>query len=201
MPMSSRAPAPRAGSSIRCAGGRRDDEAEVGVHLPRRAELAGGQAARAARGPAGGRPSTSPPCRRGRPAAVEQLLAVGAVEGQRLLAEHGLAGREGQPGVLEVERVRAGDVDDVDVGVGHQRVVRRVGAGGVVAVRRGRSASADSRRARADGRDAGVRHGAEVRGEVAGDAARWRGCPSEWPCVVMPSQSDPATRRKRMTSL
>ena len=72
--------------------------------------------------------------------------------------------------MLEVEGVRAGDVDDVDVGVGHQRVVRRVGAGVVVAVARGRSASADSSEREPTAASTASGHGAEVGGEVAGDA-------------------------------
>ena len=44
----------------------------------------------------------------------EQLLGVGGAQGERLLAEHVLAGLEGGGDVLEVQGVRRGDVHHVD---------------------------------------------------------------------------------------
>ena len=48
------------------------------------------------------------------------------LEGHRLLAEHRLPGLEGEPDVLVVQGVRRRDVDDVDLGVAHQRLVGAV---------------------------------------------------------------------------
>ena len=90
------------------AGGRLvDDEPEIGVHLPRRAEPALLQA----------RPHRSDDRVAGHPHRLHEeaaglgggrdhRLCLRGIEGQRLLAEHVLAGVEGQSGVLEMEGVR-----------------------------------------------------------------------------------------------
>ena len=151
------------------AGG--DHEAQLGTQLAGGAELAGAEtvAQLTDHRVAGG------PHRLHEEDAVlscqpHHLLGVAGVEGQRLLAHHVLAGLDGHPGVLEVQGVRGGDVDDLDVGVGDQVGVRRVrpGAGCVLGHERlGRLAAARSDRhqpRRGDQREVGG-HGA---GDLAG---------------------------------
>jgi hypothetical protein len=72
--------------------------------------------------------------------------------------------------VLAVERVGAGDVHDVDVGVGDQRGVRPVGTGPVVALDAGEGFGGRLGPG-ADRGDHGTGHLPEVRGEVTGDPA------------------------------
>ena len=61
---------------------------------------------------------------------LNQLAGLRGRHGKRLLAENVLAGIKGEHGILEVVTVRGGDVDDVDVWIGHQLMVRSVGLGG-----------------------------------------------------------------------
>nr|BFF12133.1 hypothetical protein GCM10025699_34360 [Microbacterium flavescens] len=73
---------------------------------------------------------------------------LGGVEREGLLDEHVLAVLECEDRLLGVERVRCRDVDDVDVGVGDQGLVRAVHAGDIeVGGERGGGVGA----ARADG--------------------------------------------------
>lgn len=59
-----------------------------------------------------------------------ELLGLGSVDSQGLLAKHVLAGLEGEHGILEVVAVRGSDVDDVDIGVGNKLSVRAICFGG-----------------------------------------------------------------------
>ena len=58
-----------------------------------------------------------------------KLAGLRGIDGQRLLAQHVLAGFERQHGVLEVMAVRRGYVDDLHIRVGHQLVIRAVRLG------------------------------------------------------------------------
>ena len=71
-------------------------------------------------------------CRRCR---AEDVFDLGAVARQRLLDEDVLPGIDGQQGVLPVAGVRGGDVDRLDLVVGHQVLVAAVGPGHAVAFR------------------------------------------------------------------
>ena len=155
-----------------------DAEAELRVQVVRCPELAGGQASaqladhRVARRPH--RLHEEAVVLAGEP---DHLLGVGGVEGDRLLAEHVLAGLEAQPGVVQVEGVGRRDVDDVDGRVGHQLLVG--------AVRRGRAVLAPrmiwalSSRRDPDRREPGARHQREVAGEGLGDLAGRQDAPTD----------------------
>ena len=67
------------------------------------------------------------------PGRVEDLRGLGCVDGERLLDQDVLAGGDGQQGVVEVLGVRGGDVDDLDVRIGDERLVAAVRAGDAVA--------------------------------------------------------------------
>lgn len=60
---------------------------------------------------------------------LDELLGLGEGDRECLLAQNVLAGLEGQHGILEMVAVRGRNVDDVDVGVGHELRVRAVGFG------------------------------------------------------------------------
>ena len=178
--MSRSAPPPRSGCCIRSPAARGPGSRcrREPVAAYRSDPPAGG---RAPRGRADGRPSTSPPCRTGR-RQPRTTLRRRRVDRQRLLAEHVLARLEGDTGVVEMRGVRGGDVDDVDVGVGHQRVVRRVSAGVGVAVLLGEGLG------RPGGREpTAATQGARDRSEVVGEG-RWQWC--RWP--GFPSRSSPS---------
>lgn len=61
---------------------------------------------------------------------LDELLSLRGVDGEGFFAQDGLAGLQAEHGVLVVVRVWRGDVDDVDVLVGHQVFVGAVGSGG-----------------------------------------------------------------------
>ncbi len=105
--------------------------------------------------------------------AVADERGLGRVEGEGLLDKHVLAVIQRQQGVVDVTGVRGRDVDDVDVGVGHELLVRTVGVRDVVLF--GERASAVDA-ARADGGDVSSRR-AQVGGEGVGDAARREDAP------------------------
>jgi hypothetical protein len=100
-----------------------------------------------------------------------------------------LAGGEGQPGVLEVQRVGGGDVDDVDGGVGDQLVVRAVRRRGAVPVREGPGALGTPG---ADGGEPGAGRERQVGGEAVGDLAGGEDAPADG---VLHGSSAPAPRR------
>ena len=58
---------------------------------------------------------------------LDQELQLLSVDSEGFLAEHVLARFEAEHGVLVVVRVRRGDVDDVDVGIGHEFAVGAIG--------------------------------------------------------------------------
>ena len=60
-------------------------------------------------------------------AGLDHPLRVGRGHGQRLLAQDVLAGPSRGERPLGMEVVRQRDVDDIDVGVGEERLVRAVG--------------------------------------------------------------------------
>ena len=154
------------------------DEAQIGVHLQGGAE------------PTGAKPVAHGQDHRmtGHPHRLHQeqstlageldhLFGVGGVKGECLLAQHVLAGVEGQPRVLEVQRVRRGDVDDIDVRVVDQFGVRRVRARLRTAVRRGEG-TRTVEAARTHGRDARSRRRLEVLGETTSDLAGGQNAPA-----------------------
>ena len=127
MPMSSRLPPPRRGVEQPLRGIEAGAEAELGVEHAHLADGPGGQPF----------PHLDHPRDEARPHRLHQeqlsrarrgdhLLGLAGVEGERLFAQHRLARLQGEQGVLAVERVRTGDVDDVDVGVGDELGVRAV---------------------------------------------------------------------------
>ena len=155
-----------------------DHEAELGTQLARGAEVAGVQALaqladdRVARAPH--RLHEEDVVLAGQP---HHLLRVAGVEGQRLLAHHVLAGLDRHPGVLEVQGVGGGDVDDLDVGVGDQVGVRRVGAGTGRVL--GHEGLGRLQAARADGDQARGRDQGEVGGHGACDLAGGQEAPAD----------------------
>lgn len=60
------------------------------------------------------------------PSRIHDLLRFLGVDGEGLLAQHVLAGRDGVEAVLLVQRVRRADVHDVDVGIVVDALVVRV---------------------------------------------------------------------------
>ena len=147
----------------------RHPEADLGVQVARGAEPAGPQVA--GHGPDHGvarrphRLHQEAVVRGGEP---DHRLGLGGVEGQRLLAQHVLAGLEGEPGVVEVQGVGGGDVHDVDGGVGDQLGVGPVGRGAAVRVGEGLGGG---ERAGADRHQLGAGGDGQVLGEAVGDAA------------------------------
>ncbi len=105
-----------------------------------------------------------------------ELGGVGRVEGQRLLAEHGLAGVEAHQHVVTVHRVRRRDVDDVDVGVRDELLVAAVRAGHAVFVR---EALRGLQLPRPDSGEFSARRTAKVGGEGRGDVAGGQQAPSD----------------------
>ncbi len=103
--------------------------------------------------------------------------ALQSVEGERLLAQHGLARGEEQARVPFVGGVRRGDVHDVDVGVGREILVASGASAGRRACRRRRRPArpTGSRRRRAGRRRAGP-----ARWRTCRRCVRWRRCPSGW---------------------
>jgi hypothetical protein len=81
----------------------------------------------------------------------EHLVGLAQAAGEGLLDEHRLARAQREERVLVVLAVRARDVDGIHVGVGHEVVVRAVGALDAVA---GGEVLRPLRRAGADGDDA-----------------------------------------------
>ena len=99
-------------------------------------------------------------------AASRTAAASVGVQREGLLDEHVLAGLERQQGVGGVHRMGRGDVDDVDVGIGDEVLVRAVGAGDVEV---GGERLGGLAAARSHGGDVEPR-GAEVGGERPCDA-------------------------------
>ena len=62
---------------------------------------------------------------------IDQLAGLCRVDGQSLFAKDVLAGLERQHGVLEVVAVGGGDIDDLDIRVGHQLMVGAIRLRGV----------------------------------------------------------------------
>ena len=107
----------------------------------------------------------------------DHLLGLAGVEGERLFAKHRFARLQGEQGVIAVERVRTGDVDDVDAGVGDELGVRTVAARNFEAVAEGfggvEGAGADRGRFRRQApRTCPPR--------TSRPSSRWRGIPSEF---------------------
>jgi hypothetical protein len=98
----------------------------------------------------------------------EQRFGRGAIGRQRLLAQHRLAGRQGQACVLGVRAVRAGHIDDVHLGVGAQGL--DVGRSGTAPV--GREGLRLGRIARCDALQALPGQHRKGIGEAPRDAAR-----------------------------
>ena len=95
--------------------------------------------------------------------------------------------------LLEVQGVRGGDVHDVDVGVGHQRLVgavRRASAA-VLLRRRPRPTPGVREPDRGEPRRPGTAR--RSRGEACGRSCRWPGCPSRSCPSCRPSLSGCAT--------
>ena len=173
-----------------------DDEAELGVQVAGRAELtrAEPRAQLADHRVAGGPHRLHQEPVRARRASANSSSASAASQRDRLLAEHVLAGLEAEPGVLEVEGVRRGDVDDVDGRVGDQLLVGAVRRGATPCSAANAAALARAER-RADRGELGAGHQREVAGEGAGDASGARGCPSGCRRVMTsPSPCVPARR-------
>ena len=101
----------------------------VGQHHPRLTRRRRRRAAGARRRSAAGRASTSPPCRTPRPAAAASPICtrLAGIQPDRLLDEHVLARLDREQRVRQVQVVRRRDVDDVDLGVGDERLVGAVG--------------------------------------------------------------------------
>ncbi len=107
----------------------------------------------------------------------DHLLGFGGVERQCLLAQDRLAGLEGEPGVLQVHRVRAGDVDDVDGRIGHEVGVRRVCPRLRLGVLVGKGLCAFQRPGTYRGDPCAGRR-PQVGGEAPWRSCRSQGCPS-----------------------
>ena len=184
MPMSSSAPAPSAGSSSRSVGSASHRRSR-GRRAPDGASRSSPAASRRARARTTGWQAIHMASIRNSPrsrASANSSSAVGGVERQRLLAQHRLAGLERQPGVLEVQGVRRGDVHHVDVGVGDQLLVAAVrrAPGPPYSLRRRRGA--DSCDARPDGGELGVRNERPGSRRSPARCGRWRGSPSGSVC-------------------
>src|SRR5579884_251089 len=115
----------------------------------------------------------------GRLERLDNSARIRHARGQRLLAEHVLPGPRGRDGVLGVQRVGGGDIDDVDLAVAQQVRVVGVRSARPVLLRERLGAAAvaaddgDQRPFRAEGVDRG-RRGA------AGKAAGPDNSPSQW---------------------
>jgi hypothetical protein len=97
---------------------------------------------------------------------VGQDAGLGGVDGEGLFAEDMLAGAQGEHDIVEVVRVRRGDVDDVDVGVCDEGLVRAVSGAG-----RGDAGVRDEALRAVRGRRR--RHGGHGVCDVAGVALGW----------------------------
>ena len=98
------------------------------------------------------------------------------VERERLLAQDVLPGPEGVEGVLLVAGVGGGDVDDVDVGIGRQRVVVAVAGRNGEAVAEGLGPFGRTRGHGDDGAPVDQLHRF---GETGGDGARADDAPAD----------------------
>lgn len=97
---------------------------------------------------------------------VGQDAGLGGVDGEGLFAEDVLAGAQGEHDIVEVVRVRRGDVDDVDVGVCDEGLVRAVSG-----ARRGDASVRDEALRAVRGRRR--RHGGHGVCDVTGVALGW----------------------------
>ena len=59
----------------------------------------------------------------------DELGGLGGVDAEGLLTHDVLAGGDGRRGLFSVDVVRAGDVDDIEIGDGEQFIERVVGLG------------------------------------------------------------------------
>ena len=93
------------------------------------------------------------------PRLLDHGRRLASVECERLFAQDVLPGAEESQSVGFVPRLRGGDVDDVDVGVGGQGVVVAVAGRNAEPVAEGRGTLGRARRHGHDGPAGGLRHG------------------------------------------
>ena len=116
------------------------------------------------------------------PRAIDHFLHFAAVHGKRLFTQHGLPRAQTGYRVLLVQRVRRGNIDNIHVGIGGQRVVSRVAIGYIEPLPERVSGRL---RPRTHGDDFGIFLRAESGCKVTCNAARPQNSPADlfhFPC-------------------